>query len=191
MNTKQPFQYSTLGILIKKFLHTKFGAFIGFQLGLSGFNTIQVIITRATTGKKKILNSYNSRVNKGGDLIGSLTSGTSLNSISSPLPPIYLALSTASLTPVKTDTTLTSEITTLGLGRVAGTVGGYTGPASLDAAASYTISHTWTASGTVTPVSAAIFDAVSGGNMFVEGNLSASASLLNGDTIALTWTVNY
>lgn len=180
-----------MGQLIKKFIHTRVGAFVGFNIGLSGFNRIHVVVTRSKTGKQEILNSYNSRVNKGGDLIGSLISGTSLNSISSPLPPIYLALSTATLTPSKTDTTLTSEITTLGLGRVAGTVGAYTGPASLDAVASYTLTHTWTASGTVTAVSAAIFDAVSTGNMFVEGNLSASASLLSGDTLALTWTINY
>lgn len=190
MDQKQSFQYSKIGNLIKKFLHTKFGAFVGYTIGISGFNRIDIVVTRAN-GKLETSHSFNSRVRKGGDLIGSLTTGTSLNSITTPLPPVYLAVSSATLTPSNTDTTLTSEISTNGLARVLGTIGGYVQMSALDGAASYTVSHTWTATGTQTVTSAAIFDAVSTGNMFVEGNLSASASLLSGDTLALTWTVNY
>ncbi len=136
--------------------------------------------------------AYNSRVNKGGDLAASLLAATSFNSISSPLTPKYIALSTSTLTPDKTDTTLTGETAASGLARAAGTIGGYTGPATLDGACSYTVSKTFTntSAGAVTVVSAALFDAASTGNLFVEANLSSSAVMAINDTLAITWTIN-
>lgn len=182
--------YQNSMLLFKRFLHTKIGGRIGFLLGLKGFNQVSAVITRAN-GKKKFLGySYNSRVNKGADLVASLITGASQNSISTPLPPKYIALSTSSLTPAAGDTTLSGETSASSMGRTLGTQGSYTGPASLDGAASYTVTKTFTSSGTITIVSAALFDAASTGNLFVEANLSSSAALNSGDTLGITWTVN-
>lgn len=191
MNTKLPFQYSSLGKLIKKFLHTKIGARIGFFLNIKSFNRLGAVITRVN-GKKEYLGfAYNSRVNKGADLVASLITGAAQNSISTPLPPKYVALSTSSLTPAAGDTTLTGETSNSGMGRALGTQGSYTGPAALDGSASYTVTKTFTCGATpTTVVSAALFDAVTTGNLFAEANLSSSAVLGNGDTLAITWTIN-
>lgn len=191
MNTKTPIQYSLIGHLIKRFLHTKLGMRVGFYLHVKGFNRVGAIIIRADGTKEFLGFSYNSRVNKGADLTGSLLMATAFNSITSAGAPKYIALSTSSLTPDKGDTTLSGETSSYNMGRVAGTIGGYTGPSTLDGAASNTITHTFTAGGSITIVSAALFDAASSGNLFVEANLSSSAVLNNGDTLAITWTVNY
>lgn len=189
--TKIPFQYSALGIIVKKFLHTKFGAKVGYFLGLPGFNKIEAVITRAN-GKIEILRSFNSRVDVGAALSASLISGTTLGGLTTPAAAKYIALSTTTLTPAKTDTTLTGETAATGLARALGTAATYTAPSVLDGAASYILSKTFTNSsaGSVTILSAAIFDAASVGNMFVEGNLSTSAVLAIGDQVTINWTVN-
>ena len=184
---------------LKKALHIPYvGPAIGFYLGIKGYNRVKARVQRSSGSlslSDRFLNlmpSFNSRVNKGADLIGSLITGTSLNSISSPLPPKYIALSTSSLTPAKTDTTLSGETSNSGVARTLGTQGGYVGPASLDAAALYTVTNTFTCGATPTTiVSAALFDAASVGNLFVEANLSSSAVLNTGDTLQITWTVNF
>lgn len=187
MQTSVPKQYSSVGILFKKFLHTKVGSLLGYHAGISGFNRLDAYVNG-----KRVGSSYNSRVDKGAALTASLMSGSSLGSISSPLPPLYIALSTSSLTPAKSDTTLSGETVVSGLARAIGTVGTYTAPSVLDGAASYVISKTFTAgvTGPTTIQSAALFDAASTGNMFVEANLSASAVLGLSDTLAITWTIN-
>ena len=65
-------------------------------------------------------------------------------------------------------------------------------PTTLDGACSYTVTKTFTntSGGSVTVVSAALFDAVSTGNMFVEANLSSSAVMATNDTLAITWGIN-
>jgi hypothetical protein len=193
METKVPFQYSKYGNIIKSFLHTKIGANIGYFLKIKGFNRVGYVYTNVLTGKKKYGGfAYNSRVNKGADLIASLITGVAQNSITSPFPPKYIALSTASLTPSASDTTLTGETSATGLTRVLATISGYTSPASLDAACSYVLSNTFTnnSGGVVTVVSSALFDAITGGNMFAEANLSGSSAMNPGDTLIITWTVN-
>lgn len=193
MNTKTPFQFSKYGNYLKSLLHTKIGAKLGFYLRIRGFNRVGIVHTSALTGKQQFLGfAYNSRVDKGADLTASLLTGTSINSISSPLPPKYIALSTATLTPAKGDTTLTSETSATGLARAVGTIGGYSSPSTLDGSASYTVSKTFTntSAGSVTINSAALFDASSSGNLFVEANLSASATLAVNDSLSVTWTVN-
>lgn len=191
--TKIPFQFSRYGNIIKSFLHTRIGAKIGFYLRIKGFNRVGVVVTSALTGKKKFLGySYNSRTNKGADLTASLLTGTSINSITSPLPPKYIALSTSTLTPAKTDTTLTGESSATGLIRALGTQGGYVGPSALDGAASYTVTKAFTneSAGSVTILSSALFDALTVGNLFAEANLGTSAPLAVNDIVTITWTVN-
>ncbi len=210
--TTPPKQYSPKGTLIKRFLHTKLGAFIGFYAGISGFNSIEAVkakLIREYKGEKlnrkefiyegkvykPVTRSYafNARTDKGAALTASLMTGTSLGSISSPLPPIYIALSTSVLTPAKSDTTLTSETVVSGLTRALGTIAAYTAPSVLDGGLSYTISNTFTmgAAGPVTINSTALFDASSSGNLYVEGNLSAGSILVNTDILIITWTVNH
>lgn len=190
MKTSTPIQYTTLGRMVKSFLHTKLGAYIGYTLGISGFNSISVEVRDSFGNLKLSSNSYNARVAKGGDLAASLIAGTSFNSITSPLPPKYIALSTSSLTPANGDTTLSGETSASGLARALGTQGSYTSPSVLDGACSYTVSKTFTAGATATIQSAALFDASSSGNLFAEANLSSAASVVSGDTLAITWTIN-
>lgn len=209
-----PLQYTYFGQLLKRFLHTKIGAAIGYYAGIHGFNRIDAKVSKfvcennrplrkgeflSSMGDGKVgiyragksIFSFNARVDKGAALTASLLSGTALGSITSPLPPLYIALSTATLTPAKSDTTLTSESVVSGLGRALGTVGSYTAPSTLDGAASYTLSKVFTLTGSATTVvSAAIFDALASGNMFVEANLSSSAVMSTGDQLTITWTIN-
>lgn len=193
MKEKIPFQFSKYGNIIKSFLHTKIGSKVGYFLKIKGFNRVGAIHTSTLTGKQTFLGfAYNSRVDKGGDLIASLITGAAQNSITSPLPPKYIALSTSTLTPAHTDTTLTGETSATGLARALGTQNTYVTPTTLDGAASYNVSKTFTntSAGPVTIVSAALFDAASTGNMFVEANLSSSAIMAVNDTLAIIWTVN-
>lgn len=166
-------------------LHTKIGAWIGYHLGISGYNRVDVLING-----KPVSHTYNSRTNKGAALTASLMSGSALGGISTPLPPLYIALSTSSLTPAAGDTTLTGETSASGLGRAVGTAGTYSAPGALDGSASYIVSKTFSAGATATIVSAALFDAVSTGNLFVEANLSTSASVNSGDSLTINWTIN-
>lgn len=188
--TNIPSQRTMLGLMFKKFLHTKLGAEVAYRAGVSGFNRIDSYITRANGSIEHLSPTYNSRVDKGAQLIAALLTNNAF-SITSPTYPLYIALSTSSLTPAKGDTTLSGETSASGMGRAIGTAGTYTAPASLDAAASYILSKTFTASGSATIVSAAIFDAVSTGNMLVEANLTSSATLASGDQLTINWTINF
>lgn len=201
--TTVPAQHrDSVGIrLLKRFLKTQVGKHIAFSLGLKGFDRVGFRILRFqgfdADGKplykpEPFRFSYNARVNKGADLQASLMSGSSLNSISSPTYPKYIALSTSSLTAAAGDTTLSGETSATGLARAAGTIQNYVGPSSLDGAASYDIfkQFTNTSGGSVTVQSSALFDAASTGNMFAEANLSSSATLANNDILQITWTVN-
>ena len=197
LQEKTPIQYSNskIVLMLKKLLHTKLGAKIGFGLGLKGFNRVGVVHTCAKTGKQKFLGfAYNSRVNIGSDLIGSLITGAAQNSIVTPLPPLYIALSTATLTPAAADTTLASETTKTGVARAIGAVQSYTRATALDGSASFNVYKLFTLTDTATTiVSAALFDNTHAtpGNMFVEANLASSAVMATNDTLGVTWVVNY
>src|ERR1035437_9990429 len=105
--------------LVKTFLKTQVGKHIAFTLGIKGFDRVGYSLIKFKgydkNGNKVYAKpslfqfSYNSRVNKGAAQQASLMSGSALGSCSSPLPAIYIALSTASLTPAYGDTTLASE----------------------------------------------------------------------------------
>ncbi|HSE44204.1 MAG TPA: hypothetical protein VLA89_02630 [Gemmatimonadales bacterium] len=101
----------------------------------------------------------------------------------------FIALTTDTGAPAAGDTALTSEITTNGLQRAAGTYA-HTGGTT-----SYTVSKTFNASGTHTGVhKAGLFTGgpggALGGVMVFETNLNADATLASGDSLAVTWTVN-
>lgn len=96
----------------------------------------------------------------------------------------YIALSNDATAPAATDTALTGEITTGGLARAQGTFSHTAGTTS------YTVSKTFTATATVSAQKAGMFNAATGGTMCFENTFSA-VTLNNGDTLTITWTVNY
>ncbi len=96
----------------------------------------------------------------------------------------YIALSTDATAPAATDTTLTGEASTNGLARAQGA---YAHTAGTD---NWTISKTFTATGSFTAVQkAGLFTANSGGTMMAE-NTFASVNLANGDQLTITWTID-
>jgi len=149
-------------------------------------NKVRLEIIRADGTRELLSAGCNSRVNSGANWQASLmgsAAGTPAN---------YMALSTATLSPALTDTSLTGEITSgtnAGLARTQATYQNYTAPTTLGGPASYQLQHTFTSSATATVNSAALFNASSSGTMFVEANLSPSATLASGDQIVLTWSV--
>jgi len=96
----------------------------------------------------------------------------------------YIALSNSGATPAVTDTSLASEITTNGLARTNGTVAHTTN------ATSYTVSNTFTATGSQSAQNAGMLNASSGGTLCFE-NTFTQVSMVSGDTLAVTWTVNF
>ena len=135
----------TNGVLVriaKALLHRQFGKGVAFFAGLKGFDQMVAVqlkflreydggklgrgeqIVKGEDGQdrvyaspKRVALADNARVNNGAAQQASLMSGSALGSIVTPLPAIYIALSTASLTPAKGDTTLTSETVVAGIAR--------------------------------------------------------------------------
>lgn len=102
-------------------------------------------------------------------------------------PVWYMGISTDSTAPAATDTTLPSEQSTNGLGRAAATYAHTTG------ASSYTLSNTWTFTGSSSTTLQKIgtFDALTNGTMLHETALSATATVsASGDTVTVTQTVS-
>jgi hypothetical protein len=151
-------------------------------------NKVEVTVIRADGTVSKHL-GYNTRVASGAlwqaDVMGS-AAGTPAN---------YIALSSNVLTTANGDTTLSGEIssgTNAGLARALGTFQNYTAPtvSGGGGAASYQITKTFTSTASSTVNSAGMFNASSGGSLFVEANLSPAATLANGDQLVLTWSIN-
>jgi hypothetical protein len=179
--------------ILKSFLHTRLGAFMGFHLGIRGYNRVSGVV-KLTSGRIKRLGwSYNARTNVGAGITAYLMSGSNLASLSSPAVPKYIALSAGTISPLMGDTTLSGETSKSGLARAVGTIGGYSAPTYLDGPASYTITYTFTnnSGSPFTVQSVGLFDASSTGNLFAESNLALAAYLPNpGDQVIVTWNVN-
>jgi len=100
-------------------------------------------------------------------------------------PVRFIGLTTDTASPSASDTTLASELSTNGMSRALATYAHSAG------AGSWTATKTFTATGTTGAIhKAGFFTAKSSGVMVFETVLNADASLLNGDQLALTWTVN-
>lgn len=91
----------------------------------------------------------------------------------------FMAVSANTSAEVATGTTLTAEITTLGLARAAATC---SNPSSY--VTQWT--KTWTATGNATVAKIAIFNAASGGNMLMEHLLPTARTLITDDTFTGT-----
>ena len=101
-------------------------------------------------------------------------------------PPAWMAVTSDATTPTTADTTLTSELTTSGMGRAVGTY------AHTAAATTYTLTHLWTASGTVTINKEAQFGAATvtgGGVMPFESAEPSPPTLVSGDTLQNSITI--
>jgi hypothetical protein len=96
----------------------------------------------------------------------------------------YIALSNSGATPAATDTALASEITSNGLARADGS------PSHTSNATSYTLSYTFTATGTQSAQNAGMLNASSSGTLCFENTFS-QVNMNSGDTLAVTWTVNF
>ena len=100
----------------------------------------------------------------------------------------YIALTADATTPAATDTTLPSEITTNGLGR-AQAADAHTAGASSSALSK---TFTYTGSSSVTIAKIGLFNASSSGTMALETLLATTGTVSsNGDTITITWTINF
>lgn len=102
-----------------------------------------------------------------------------------PAPAWWLALSTDATAPSAADTALASEITTSGLARALwGTFTHTSGATSLS------LAKTWTASGTQTVNKEAIFNAQNSGAMPFESAEPSPPTVVSGDTLTNTVTLN-
>lgn len=100
----------------------------------------------------------------------------------------FMALSTNASAPSASDTVLANEVTTNGGGRVLATY------AHTQGASSLTLSNTFSFTGTVTAVhKGGLFVCLSSAGadpMIFETALNADFTAINGDTAAITWTIN-
>ena len=128
--------------------------------------------------------SHNSRVDAGASAIAGNIANTQVAVFK------YVALSTDTGTPVKTDVACPAEITTGGLARQAGTYGSYTAPVTLNGAASYQFTSSWTSTASFTIAKICMLNAASGVTLGFETLLGSPVAVANGDTINLTWTFN-
>ncbi len=148
-------------------------------------NLVRLSVVRAGQLVDEI-QGLNARVNAGASLLASLAGSAA------GVPLLYIALSTATLTPAMTDTTLSSEITGTGLARKAATYGSYTAPVSLNASASYTLTTSFTnnTGSPVTVASAGCLSAITGGTLGFETNFASSTTLQPLDIANISWVFN-
>ena len=102
--------------------------------------------------------------------------------IGSGTEPKNVAMGTGTTAVALTDTTLGGEVES----RTAGTSSRTTTSTTND---TYQVTGTVTATASRTIGEAGLFDAASGGNLFVRGVLASTISLASGDSIAFTFTV--
>lgn len=111
------------------------------------------------------------------------TSGTGIGT-GAFAPANYIGLTANATAPAAGDTTLTGEIASGTLVRAQATYSHTTG------AASYTLQKTFTSDQTVVIAKIGVFNASSAGTMMFETVLNATASLVSGDQLTVTETVN-
>lgn len=123
---------------------------------------------------------HNLRTTAGGDWQASVMGNTS----APPATMNYIAVTNDSGAPAAGDTTLASEITTNGLARAQCAYAHTAGTAA------FTCQKVFTATGTQASQKTGLFNASSAGTMGFENTYTA-VTVNNGDTLTVTWTVNY
>jgi hypothetical protein len=111
------------------------------------------------------------------------TSGTGIGT-STFAPANYIGVTANATAPAAADTTLTGEVSSGTLIRAQATYAHTTG------ASSYTLTKTFTSDQTIVIAKIGVFNASSAGTMVFETLLSATASLVSGDQLTITETVN-
>lgn len=96
----------------------------------------------------------------------------------------YIALTDTAITPGQTDTTLSGEIAANGLSRAQATYAHTSGTST------YTEQKVFSATGTQSSRASGVFTAASSGTMCFEATYTA-ATVNNGDTLTVTWTINF
>lgn len=123
---------------------------------------------------------HNLRTNAGSDAQSSQMGNTSTQAAACN----YIAVSNDATAPSATDTTLASEIATNGFTRAQGTYAHTTG------ASSFTIQKVFTATATQASQKTGLFNAASSGTLCFE-NTYTQVTANNGDTLTVTWTINF
>jgi hypothetical protein len=147
-----------------------------------GHNYVSVVARHADGTPFYSHATHNLRTNAGTNWQGDLMGSTSTPSVNTQCN--YIALTNDATAPAVTDTTLTSEIAANGLSRAQGTY------ARTNNSSTYTISKTFTATGTQSFQNAGMFTASSGGTMCFRTAVT-SGTVNNTDTLTFTWTVNF
>lgn len=132
---------------------------------------------------KQEIHTTNLRTNAGADWQAQQMSGALADRRA-----IYIALTAdTTQTIAVTATTLTGEATTDGLARAAGTFAHAGGGAT-----SYTVQKqfTYTGAAQITITRSALFAAASGAPMVFFAAFGATATLVNGDQLTVTWTIS-
>ncbi len=124
--------------------------------------------------------NHNLRTTAGGDWQASVMGNTA----APPATCNYIAVSNDSGAPVVGDTVVAGEITTNGLARAQGV---YAHTAST---AAFTIQKAFSATGTQASQKAGLLNASSTGTLCFE-NTYTGVTVNNGDTLTVTWTINY
>lgn len=123
---------------------------------------------------------HNLRTTAGGDWQASVMGNTS----APPATGNYIALSNDGTAPSASDTSVAAEIVSNGLSRAQGT---YAHTAST---ASYTVQKVFNATGTQASQKTGLLNASSSGTLIFENTYTA-VTVNNGDTLTVTWTINY
>jgi hypothetical protein len=123
---------------------------------------------------------HNLRTTAGGDWQSSVMGNTS----APPATCNYIALSNDAGAPAAGDTVVASEIATAGLSRAQGTY------AHTGGTASFTVQKVFSATGTQASQKAGLLNAGSTGTLCFE-NTYTQVTVNNGDTLTVTWTINY
>jgi hypothetical protein len=123
---------------------------------------------------------HNLRTTAGGDWQASVMGNTA----APPATCNYIALSNDAGAPAAGDTTVATEITTNGLGRAQGTY------AHTNGTAAFTIQKVFSATGTQASQKTGLLNASSSGTLCFE-NTYTQVTVNNGDTLTVTWTINY
>lgn len=149
-------------------------------------NIVRVVVRHADGSVAFDRTTHNLRTTGGADWQANSMSATS----GRPAGAFFIALSNDATAPAAGDCaagsvtcTLTSEIVANGLQRVSATY------AHSNGTASYTLTNTFTATGNQSAQKAAVFNAASSGTMVFEA-LFTGVSLVNLDTVTITWTVS-
>jgi hypothetical protein len=147
-----------------------------------GHNYVAVVARHADGTPFYANATHNLRTNAGANWQADIMASTTTPSVNTQCN--YIALTNDATAPSASDTTLTSEIAANGLSRAQGTY------AHTSNATSYTVSKTFTASGTQSFQNAGMFTASSGGTMCFRTAVT-SGTVNNTDTLTFTWTVNF